>query len=337
MNVPRKLLLRKYFSRKAILSGLALTAGLAFLPAAQAQTLAPSFTFSTNYVYTGGLQTFVDPIGTTSIFITLSGAGGGGFVFSKVGGNGALVSGFLSVTPGTTYDILVGGGGGTVIGGVGSDGGGFGGGGAGAAGNDQGFDASGGGGGGRSAFQTALGVDLADAGGGGGAGSAAGGSGGFNGGSSSDGPSGTGGTQKAGGTGANSGVGHQGGSGGQQFVGGGVELAGGGGGGGGYFGGGGGFGGAPSGGGGGGSSLLPNSTFAAVSGGGGAGGVGPSDIINQGPGSGYTPGTNGSNGLVTIQYNPSAPVPEMSSAVGLGACLLGLSLIGLRLRRKTAA
>jgi hypothetical protein len=321
---------RRIFNfRTAAFSGMVLTAVFAMVPAAQAQ----NFTVSDSYAYTGGLQTFTDPIGVTSIFVTLSGAGGGGFVFSNPGGNGALVSGFLSVTPGNIYDILVGGGGATYgAGDISLDT--FGGGGGGGSSDDADGAAAGGAGGGRSAIQASQGIDLADAGGGGGSGTITGGNGGFIGGSSTyfGGSGGTsGGSQTAGGMGSSSGVGHQGGIGMTPPLGGG---AGGGGGGGGYFGGGGGYGGGPSTGGGGGSSLLPNSTFSVVDGGGGSGGIGASDIYIY---PGVTPATNGSDGFITIQYNSPAAVPEMSSAFGLGTGLLGLSLFGLRLRRKNAA
>jgi hypothetical protein len=320
-------------ARTAALTGLVLTAGLIALPTVHAQT----FDFTQSYAYTGGLQTFVDPAGVTSIFTTLSGGGGGGFVFSNAGGSGALVSGYLPVTPGTTYDILVGGGGNT-------DGyssptfnssSAYGGGGIGGDGYADDGTTGGGGGGGRSAIQNTQGVDLVDAGGGGGG--PYGGNGGFNGGNApflfpgSGIIASYGGSQTAGGAGANPGVGHQGGNGASNgFI---SPTAGGGGGGGGYYGGGGGNAGGPSGGGGGGSSLLPNSTFTAISGGGGAGGVGPSDIVLHPT----VLGTNGANGFVTIQYNSPAAVPEMSSAVGLGVCLLGMSLLGLHARRRSSA
>lgn len=103
------------------------------------------------FSYTGGSQTFIVPVGVTSINAKLWGAGGGGGDYSSTnqGGSGGYASGTITVTPLDTLVIVVGGGGGkgykNIIGGVG----GYGGGGYGTRG-----DASGGGGGGLSGIFT---------------------------------------------------------------------------------------------------------------------------------------------------------------------------------------
>ena len=81
-----------------------------------------AITGSTIFSYTGVDQTYTVPADTTSVTVTMWGAGGG--AESHVGGPGAFVSGTLSVTPGETLRIVVGQGGpttgGTTYGGGGS-------------------------------------------------------------------------------------------------------------------------------------------------------------------------------------------------------------------------
>ena len=218
--------------------------------------------------YSGADSNFVVPAGVTSVFVVMTGAGGGG-----KGGNGGYVSGTLAVTPAETLVVVVGQGGnyGTYpYGGAGGAG-------------SYGYGNSGGG---RSAIRRS-GADIVTAGGGGG-GSAHNGYGGAGGGTTgatgaSDGfaSGGTGGSQSSGGS-PGGGLGYGGGS----------PDYGGGGGGGGYYGGGGGN--QYSSGysaGGGGSSYVSNLTGSVTDtqGGGGAGS------------SGFGAGTNGS---VTITYTP---------------------------------
>ncbi len=225
---------------------------------------------------TGAQQTFVVPAGITSLTIELGGAAGAS-IGSGTGGSGQVITATISVTPGETLYLYVGG--------IGSGtSGGFNGGGNGSTvccGN-----AGRGGGGGTDIRQsgTALANRIAIAGGGGGAGGsdangtgANGGSGGGpNGtnGSSSQGSGGTGGTTSAGGTtGGALGTGGNGNGGG---------AVGGGGGGGGYYGGGGGDG-----------------AGCTVCGGGGGGGGGSSLLPAGGS---YGGATNTSNGYATLRW-----------------------------------
>ena len=57
------------------------------------------------FSYTGGPQTWVVPACVSTVTITVAGAKGGG----TNGGNGAVVTGTLSVTPGQILQINVGG------------------------------------------------------------------------------------------------------------------------------------------------------------------------------------------------------------------------------------
>ena len=145
-----------------------------------------------SFTFVGYNQIYVVPTGVTSVYLTIAGAGGGGGGYA-IGGAGALVQGYLAVTPGQTYYIIIGGGG------KGSDGpvqsyiSAFGGGGV---ANSKGVYA--GNGGGRSAMQLTLGTDIVDAGAGGGSGAGEGGKGGANGTAGSYGL-GLGGTQSSGG------------------------------------------------------------------------------------------------------------------------------------------
>src|SRR5690349_16565201 len=65
---------------------------------------------SQTFNYTGAPQSFVVPTGVTSIQAQLWGAGGGGVPgLGLSGGGGAYISATLSVTPGQTLDLFVGG------------------------------------------------------------------------------------------------------------------------------------------------------------------------------------------------------------------------------------
>ena len=59
------------------------------------------------FTFSGAAETFVVPAGTTSIVVELAGAQGGSGL--SVGGNGGYVKGTLSVTPGTSIYVYVGG------------------------------------------------------------------------------------------------------------------------------------------------------------------------------------------------------------------------------------
>jgi hypothetical protein len=166
-----------------------------------------------------GTYSWTAPAGVTSVTVTLVGSGGGNSF--AAGGAGGLVTGTLTVTPGTTYYIAVGQGGGTATGtGAGGVGGGY-----------------------AGIFTTSIAfvnaICIAGGGGGGGSSSVAGGAGGAGGGLVG-GPGlngiapGLGGTQSA--AGANGGGSATGTSGGQLLGGSGTAYAGGGGAG--YYGGG---------------------------------------------------------------------------------------------------
>jgi hypothetical protein len=283
----------------------ALLAVVVALTSSGSAAAAPSacLTGSASFVYTGNEQCYTVPAGVTSVHVTAHGAAGGAAV--SPGGNGALASGNVAVTPGETIYVEVGGtgsAGGTSTATPAFNGGG-------SAFSNFGLD-NGGGGGGASDVRTtscaatcvsggdatSLGSRLVMAGGGGGAGGngnvGTGGAGGAagtdNSGGAQAGGAGTAadgggpGTQSAGGTGgvqtSGSGVGSgttgadgalgAGGRGGQSTT---INVtAFGGGGGGGDFGGGGGgavgFGGSAGGGGGGSSHGPAGTTFSSVSG-----------------------------------------------------------------------
>jgi hypothetical protein len=72
-------------------------------------TPSPSYTFK--YTYTGSNQSFVVPLGVTSVNVYMWGAGGGAGLGAG-GGAGCYVQGVLTVTPGETLTIVVGQGGG---------------------------------------------------------------------------------------------------------------------------------------------------------------------------------------------------------------------------------
>lgn len=261
---------------------------------------------SSRFDFTGSIQSWVAPTGVTNVRVTVYGAGGGGGGGSLRGGNGGYVQARLTVTPGTTYHLVVGGGGtggtngssATPLAGVGGYGGG-------GNGHYQGLSGgittpSGGGGGGYSGIFTGSTPSQANAlviagGGGGSAGAVvvAGGAGGGDTGASTA-NTGGGGTQSAGGTGTNTPA-----NGGTVFGTNGSALQGGsatsnaaGGGGGGYWGGG------PGQGGGGGSGFIVGTatTISNIQGGGSEGGTASTVTTNGGP---------GRNGIIVIDVLPS--------------------------------
>lgn len=279
------------------------------------------------YSYTGGSQFFQVPAGVTSLTVKLWGAGG-----AQRGGSGAFVSGILSVTPGTSLAIVVGGGG--VIATNTFRQGTFGGGGA--VYNSPSSTELMGGGGGRSAIRL-NGVELVTAGGGGGGSStsfpSAGGAGGILSGNSGSSAGGGGGTQSAGGVPSESGN-FDSAAAGSSLQGGYSHMSGGGSGGGGYFGGGGGGSSRNYGGGGGGSSYIANLSSAITEAGtdgslagasvnpGGAGD--PNYATRIGVGGGV--GTTGGNGRVVLIYSvasASAPEPGTLAVMGLALPILG--------------
>jgi hypothetical protein len=59
------------------------------------------------FAFSGATETFVVPSGTTSIIVEIAGAQGGSGL--SAGGNGGFVKGTLSVTPGSSIYVYVGG------------------------------------------------------------------------------------------------------------------------------------------------------------------------------------------------------------------------------------
>ncbi|MCC6601065.1 MAG: hypothetical protein IT223_10380 [Crocinitomicaceae bacterium] len=188
------------------------------------------------FTYTGDYQTFAVPSCVSTIFVKMWGAGGGGN--NANGGAGGYTDGYISVTPGQQFKILVGGGGDLnhTVGTYEFGGGGW--------TYPDGGNGGGSGGGRTSLRDISNTIDLMTAGGGGGGGymggndNFGGAGGGTNGALGSGSGSGAGGTQSSGGSGgtgnggtAQSGSQYQGGSNTSGWAGGG--------GGGGYFGGGG--------------------------------------------------------------------------------------------------
>jgi len=240
-----------------------------------------------NFNFTGAVQTWVVPPCVYSINVTLAGAKGGG----SNGGNGAVITGTLAVTPGQTLNIYVGG-----MGTLGNASGGWNGGGTGR--NSSSGSWLSGGGGGATDIRIggiALANRVAVSGGGGGrsggsdlnAGGAANCPNGAVGGASF-GSGGGGGTQTGGGSGAGWGGGTPGATGVLGLGGGGGQddcynVAPGGGGGGGYFGGGGG-----------GADCWPSTPH------GGGGGGGGSSFLPVGWN--CTPNNNTSHGYAIITY-----------------------------------
>jgi hypothetical protein len=91
------------FSRKTAFRPI--FSSLAFLLIFGLFSTALSFSQTTNFTFTGGTQTYTVPACVTSITYIVSGAQGGG----AGGGNGARVTGTLTVTPGQVLQINVGG------------------------------------------------------------------------------------------------------------------------------------------------------------------------------------------------------------------------------------
>jgi hypothetical protein len=234
----------------ALALALASILGLTATPALAAPSCATSgATITCTFGYTGAAETWTVPAGVTQATFDVYGAMGGGIISN--GGLGGRITATLTVTPGDTYQIRVGGRGSNSAADSYNGGG--------AAGVGR-FLPGGGSGGGASDVRSGA-FELADrllvAGGGGGGGSLSaytGGAGGYpNGGTNTTVGSGGGGTQTAGGAGGYAGGGGSLGQGGKGE--GGLDR-GGGGGGGGYYGGGGGAEGLSSAPGGGGSSYA---------------------------------------------------------------------------------
>jgi len=76
---------------------------------------------TTTFNYTGSPQTWTVPPCVSSITVTVAGADGGG----NLGGNGAVVTATIPVTPGQVLTINVGGSGNSINGGYGGGGNGF--------------------------------------------------------------------------------------------------------------------------------------------------------------------------------------------------------------------
>jgi hypothetical protein len=74
-------------------------------------SLTPLPSYTLKYTYTGSNQSFVVPLGVTSVNVYMWGAGGGAGLGGG-GGAGCYVQGVLTVTPGETLTIVVGQGGG---------------------------------------------------------------------------------------------------------------------------------------------------------------------------------------------------------------------------------
>ena len=320
----------------AALATVAATGGLLTLASATSSAApiptgcTPSGTTVTcQYYYTGGEQTFVAPAGITSYNVIAAGAAGGnGPAGATLGGFGAGVVDTVSLNPGQTYYINVGGVGGSSTGQVNAPGqpGGYNGGGNGSAALTNGFIDSAGGGGATS-LQVASGPcnltgALVVAGGGGGASAGGGGSAAHNGFDGVAGPvpgttGGKGATTSAGGAAGSNGAytgnpqpgtACHGGNGGPATPGTGGNI-GGAGGGGGLFGGGGG--GAVSGGGGGSSFGSASATFTSVS---------------------------TAAGLRITYVDPSLATPIVDPAVGLAAFAgIGAAAVVIVSRRRRTA
>lgn len=254
--------------------------------------------------YTGAAQSFVVPEGVFSIEVEAWGAQG--FTsYGNAGGLGGYVTGILSVTPGQVLQINVGGAGTEATGANVLMGGGWNGGGDGAKRN--GVDDAAGGGGGATDIRVNL-FSLVDrllvAGGGGGATATAGATGGAGGGLSGGfAPGGaSGGTQVAGGAGSGAGFYGEGGD-AVGFL---LDWASGGGGG--YFGGGAG---------------LPN-----FGGGGGSGfaAMGTSSVAFQS-------GVHFGNGMLVLDFQVPAEVPEPSGLFLASLALIALSAASSRRNR----
>ena len=291
------------------------------LAGASVAALATTAAEAATFVYTGSVQTYT--VTQTGIYVLRAAGAQGGSNLNNPGGAGSRASGRLSLTNGTTLNVVVGGMGG------------------------NGFGGEGGGGGGGSCIYPNLATPLAVAGGGGGAGAFFGGSSGLAGTSGGEGNGIGGGTNGSGGLAGNGQVGGGGGG----FFGNGYSsnlgLGGGGGGGSdgsaGFSGGsddgnGGGNGGGSGGfGGGGGSGLYSGGGGGGFSGGAGGAGVGGAFGGGSFLATGATDavlqaGVNNGNGYASIDFF-SAPggVPEPSSWAML---ITGFGGMGAMLRRR---
>src|SRR3954469_6898411 len=97
-----------------------LARGTRFVAAALSLLLVPAVASASTktFSFTGGEQTYTVPPGVTSLYITAIGARGGGPLDSTgPGGRGARVPAVISVTPGATLYVEVGGVGGSPTGG----------------------------------------------------------------------------------------------------------------------------------------------------------------------------------------------------------------------------
>lgn len=69
------------------------------------------------YNYSGGIQTFIVPVGVTTLNIQMAGASGATPPTGGIGGQGGTIQGILTVTPGTILNLYIGGAGSGNIGG----------------------------------------------------------------------------------------------------------------------------------------------------------------------------------------------------------------------------
>jgi hypothetical protein len=281
---------RRMIRRLAALSLTCTTGFLVYLAAPASAAPAPTTVFT----YTGAAQDYVVGTGITTVAVDADGGAGGGGSTGGAGGNGGSTHSIVSVTPGETLQVNVGGVGGTASGGTGAAGG-FNGGAAGGTGAD-----GGGGGGGASDVRRApdaLTDRLVVAAGGGGGGGYGGGAGGVGSEAGADGGDAQGQGGLSGGNGGTGGAGNAATSGGDGTAGqggaGGNGVDAGAGGGGGLLGGGGG----------GGNSCC----FQGGGGGGGGSSFGPT-------GSTFEAGSQSSNGQVSITALPDTTIDSHPSA-----------------------
>lgn len=314
-----------WFGALSVLVSLLASAVVSAAAFAESPTVASSGTVTTvTFTYTGDAQSFVVPVGVTSLQIVASGADGGyggqspggGYKVAAIGGAGARASDTMSVTPGATYVVQVGGMGGNASLGAAGQGGYNGGGPAGA------HEGGGGGGGASSVCLAPLGMVVSPAeclivagGGGGAGGNGKSGQGGFGGaaeqaGSRGEGSGGQGGQPGTASAGGSGGAGDQlaglalagrlgtGGAGGE-----GPRVSGGGGGGGLYGGGGGGAGG-------------QEGEGYAGGGGGGGSSYAPGGVVTYA-------GSRGETAQVTISYSLPTPPSGTTGPPGGGTSTVG--------------
>jgi hypothetical protein len=249
-------------------------------------TALPAAAWVATFAYTGAAQTFVVPVGVTSITVECWGAAGGNDGGSNTVGAGGYLKATIAVTPGETLNLYVGGSGGTLNGGWNGGG------------NGGGTGTYGGGGGGASDVRrggTALSNRVIVGGGGGGVGYMIPGNGGSGGGSTGVQGGGMGGggggSQTAGGAGVGAGTAGSFGNGGTGGI---SNPQTGGGGGGGYYGGGGG-----------------NNTMYSGGGGGGSSYSSGTIITN-------TQGVQSGSGHITLTYVAAPTTPTISNLPSSG-------------------